>query len=131
MSTDDHGQAVPLDLILGPHLAGTVIRRIANRLQHDDLLPENVALRLACERATDGDPLILAAPGQIWELREGVQDAPARRLAVHLRVSEPPCVYVSDADAGDDGEIDELLLEVLDLYVLASWDVRYLTPAVG
>ncbi|MFE9427804.1 hypothetical protein ACFYNO_33140 [Kitasatospora sp. NPDC006697] len=136
MSTDDHGQAVPLDLILGPHLAATVIRRIATGLQRDDLLPGDVALRLACERATDGDPLVLAAPGQIWELRPEVDidDAPARRLAVHLRLSEPPCVYVSDADAGDDAEIDELLLEVLELYVLASWDVRFLTApttAVG
>jgi hypothetical protein len=136
MSTNPHGQAVPLDLILGPHVAGTVIRRIATALQHDDLLPEHVALRLACERATDGDPLVLAAPGQVWELREGVDidDAPARRLAVQLRLANPPRVYVSDADnLGGDGEIDELLLEVLDLYALASWDVRFLAPhpAVG
>ncbi|MFD0260138.1 hypothetical protein ACFVH7_17895 [Kitasatospora indigofera] len=83
MSTNHRDQAVPLDLILGPHLAGTVIRAIATTLQHDDHLPENLALRLACERATDGDPLVLAAPGQIWELREGIDpdDAPARRLA--------------------------------------------------
>ncbi len=134
MSTDHHGQTVPLDLILGPHLAGTVIRTIAATLHHDDLLPENTALRLACERATDGDPLVLAAPGQIWELRGGIDpdDAPARRLAVHLRVAHPPRVYVSDADESA-GEIDELLLEVLDLYTLASWDVRFLAPnpAIG
>ncbi|MEE1783074.1 hypothetical protein PUR71_09110 [Streptomyces sp. SP17BM10] len=137
MSTDPHGHTVPLDLILGPHLAGAVIRRAANTLQHDDLLPEPVALRLACERATDGDPLILAAPGQIWELRADVDpdDAPARRLAVHLRLASPPRVYVSDPDdpAGDDAEIDELLLDVLHLYTLASWDVRFLVAptAIG
>ena len=132
MSTENHGQAVPLDLILGPHLAAQAIRRAATALQRDDLLPEPVALRLACERATDGDPLILAAPGQIWELRDDVDpdDAPARRLAVHLRLDSPPRVYVSDPDdpagGNGDGEIDELLLEVLDLYTLASWDVRFL-----
>ncbi|MFE4599439.1 hypothetical protein ACFRKE_01115 [Kitasatospora indigofera] len=129
MSTDHRDQAVPLDLILGPQLAGTVIRAIATTLQHDDHLPEILALRLACERATDGDPLVLAAPGQIWELREGIDpdDAPARRLAVHLRVAHPPRVYVSDPDETA-GEIDELLLEVLDLYTLVSWDVRFLAP---
>ncbi|MET8624691.1 hypothetical protein ABZW30_13195 [Kitasatospora sp. NPDC004669] len=137
MSTDHHGQAVPLDLILGPHLAAAVIRRAATALQHDDLLPEHTALRLACERASDGDPLVLAAPGQIWELRADVDpdDAPARRLAVHLRLTGPPRVYVSDLDdPTGDGAIDELLLEVLDLYILASWDTRFLaapTTAVG
>ncbi|GAA2121346.1 hypothetical protein GCM10009759_70950 [Kitasatospora saccharophila] len=132
MSTDPHRQAVPLDLILGPHLAATVIRRTADALQREDLLPETVALRLACERATDGDPLVLAAPGQIWELRADVDpdDAPARRLAIHLRLTSPPTVYVSDPDdpAGDDAAIDELLLEVLDLYTLASWDEHFLAP---
>ncbi|GAA1233852.1 hypothetical protein GCM10009665_25150 [Kitasatospora nipponensis] len=136
MSTDDHGQTVPLGLILGPHLAATVIRQIASGLQREDLLPEDVALRLTCERATDGDPLFLAAPGQIWELRPDVDidDAPARRLAVHLRRADPPRVCVSDADAGDDGEIDELLLEILELYVLASWDLRFIAaphPTAG
>ncbi|GAA2816004.1 hypothetical protein ACFQ0M_00365 [Kitasatospora aburaviensis] len=41
MSPDHHGQAVSLDLILGPHLAAAVIRRTATVLQHDDLLPEH------------------------------------------------------------------------------------------
>ncbi|MEU6622933.1 hypothetical protein ABZ926_19495 [Streptomyces litmocidini] len=49
MSTDRHDRAVPLDLILGPDLAAAVIRRAATGLQRDDLLPEHVALRLACE----------------------------------------------------------------------------------
>ncbi|MGW2543812.1 hypothetical protein ACWC5I_23770 [Kitasatospora sp. NPDC001574] len=130
MSTDHRDQAVPLDRILGPHLAGTVIRTIATNLQHDDHLPEPLALRLACERATDGDPLVLAAPGQVWELRNNVvdpDDVPARRLAVHLRLAAPPRVYVSDPDKSGD-EIDELLLEVLDLYTLTSWDIRFLAP---
>ncbi|MFF4344281.1 hypothetical protein ACFY00_30680 [Kitasatospora sp. NPDC001540] len=131
MSTDPHDHTVPLVLILGPYLAATVIRRAATALQHDDFLPEPVALRLACERATDGDPLVLAAPGQIWELRPDVDpdDAPARRLAIHLRLANPPRIYVSDPDdPSGDGEIDELLLEVLDLYTLTSWDVRFLAP---
>ncbi|MGK4586202.1 hypothetical protein [Kitasatospora sp. HPMI-4] len=136
MSTDHHDHTVPLDLILGPHLAAQIIRRAATALQRNDLLPEPVALRLACERATDGDPLILAAPGQIWELRDDVDpdDAPAHRLAIHLRLTSPPTLYVSDPDdPTGDGEIDELLLEVLHLYTLASWDVRFLTAptAIG
>ncbi|MGW4651342.1 hypothetical protein [Kitasatospora sp. NPDC004289] len=131
MSTDHRDQAVPLDRILGPHLAATVIRTIATTLQHDDHLPETLALCLACERASDGDPIVLAAPGQVWELRAGVDpdDVPARRLAVHLRLAAPPRVYVSDPDdPSGAGEIDELLLEVLDHYTLNSWDVRFLAP---
>ncbi|RAG85012.1 hypothetical protein DN069_13695 [Streptacidiphilus pinicola] len=135
MSTDDrHGQAAPLDLILGPEHAAAVLTRIATTLQQQDLLPEPVALRLACERATDGDPLVLAAPGQVWELRDGVDidDAPARRLAVHLRLEGPPMVVVGDPDdPTGDGELGELLIEVLEMYRLASWDTRFLAPHPG
>jgi len=125
----DRSAGLPLDLILGPELAAVVLYRIAAQLEEQDLLPERVAFRMACERATDSDPLLLAATGQVWELREGVDidDAPARRLAVHLRLAEPPRVYVSDPDDPTSaGEIDELLLEVLDLYVLASWDRQFI-----
>ncbi|WP_042370558.1 hypothetical protein [Streptacidiphilus neutrinimicus] len=132
MSLDDRdGQAVPLDLILGPHQAATVLTRIATTFRQQDLLPEPVALRLACERATDGDPLVLAAPGQVWELRDGVDidDAPAQRLQVHLRLTDPPMVVVGDPDdPTGDGELDELLIEVLEMYRLVSWDTRFLAP---
>ncbi len=118
---------LPLDLLLGPHQAAAVVQRIAGQLADQDQLPPDLALRLACERATDGDPLVIAAPGQVWSLRDDVDpdDAPAQRLAVHLRLTCPPRVYVSDADTPD-GEIDELLIEVLHLYQLDSWDTRFL-----
>ncbi len=117
---------LPLDLLLGPHQAAAVVKRIAAAIADQDQFPPALALRLACERATDGDPLVIAAPGQVWSLRDDVDpdDAPARRLAVHLRLTCPPRVHVCDAD--EPNEIDELLIEVLDLYQLDSWDIRFL-----
>ena len=110
-----------LDHILGAAGAATLIKDAAADLARLDHLTPDAALRLACERIADGDPLLLAAPGQTWQLREDVDidDAPARRLTVHARLTCPPRVLVADTDEMD-GEIDELLLEVLDLYRLAS-----------
>ncbi|MEU6175855.1 hypothetical protein ABZ832_28600 [Streptantibioticus parmotrematis] len=120
----------PLDLLLGAQQAATFIRRTADHLADQDLLAPAAALRQACERITDGDPLLLATPGQTWALHDDIDpdDAPAQRLTVHLRLSCPPRIYASDADQPD-GEIDELLLEVLDLYQLQSWDPAHLNPA--
>ncbi|MFC1436647.1 hypothetical protein ABUW04_00100 [Streptacidiphilus sp. N1-10] len=52
---------MPLDLILHLELVAVVLYRIADSLAQQDLLPERVAFRMACERATDGDPLVQAA----------------------------------------------------------------------
>ncbi|WHM41137.1 hypothetical protein [Streptomyces sp. BPTC-684] len=111
-----------IDQILGSEGAGAFIRQCADDLAHQDQLAPGTALRLACERVADGDPLLIAAPGQTWTLREDVDidDAPARRLQVHARLTTPPRVLVSDLD-DPGGEIDELLLEVLDLYELTAW----------
>ena len=126
----DRSAGLPLDLILGPELAAVVLYRLAAQLEEQDLLPERVAFRMACERATDSDPLLLAATGQIWELREGVDpgEAPARHLQVLARLTCPPRVFVAYEEPGAPGEnqIDEMLLEVLDMYVLASWDRQFI-----
>lgn len=122
-----------LDVILGPAGAARLMRRLAAELVREDGLHPDTALRLACERATDGDPLILAAPGQTWVLSGDVDpdDAPARSLFIHAREAAPPRILASDADVpGEAGEIDELLLEVLDMYELAYWTTVD-TPAEG
>jgi hypothetical protein len=114
----------PLDLILGPTGAARLMRRLAAQLAREDCLPPDTALRIACERATDGDPILLAAPGQCWRLRDDVDpdDAPARMLSIHARLAAPPRIIASDADApGEAGALDELLLKVLDMYELAYW----------
>jgi hypothetical protein len=114
----------PLDLILGPAGAARLIRRLAAQLAREDCLPADTALRMACERATDGDPILLAASGQCWRLRDDVDpdDAPARMLSIHARLAAPPRILASDADVpGEAGEIAELLLTVLDMYELAYW----------
>ena len=128
----DRSAAVPLDLILGPELAAVVLHRIAGTLAEQDLLPEKVAFRLAHQRATDGDPLVLAAPGQIWELQEWADSdvAPCRRLQILQRLHEPPAVLAADADdPTGEGEMCELPIEVLDMYDLVSWDTAFLAPA--
>lgn len=112
-----NADVLPLDVILGPATAAAVLQQLADDLAHADHLPPATALRLACERGTDGDPLLLAAPGQVWSLRPDVSidNAPARRLAA------PPRVLVTSLDDEDDGQADELLIEVLDMYRLDSW----------
>lgn len=123
----------PLDLILGPQGAARLLNRLAAELMREDGLHPNTALRLACERATDGDPVLLAAPGQCWRLQGDVDpaDAPALMLYIHARLAAPPRILASDADIpGEAGDVDELLLEVLDMYELAYW-TPIDTPAEG
>ncbi|WP_410540527.1 hypothetical protein [Streptomyces sp. KL2] len=125
-----------LDVILGPERAAQVIQDLARDLAHRDGLPEAAALRLACERAADGDPLLLAAPGQVWALRPDadLDDAPARRLAIYGRLEAPPRILAladedlpggarteTDIDNGLDEEEEGMLLSVLDRYQLQSW----------
>jgi hypothetical protein len=109
-----------IDRVLSPQDAARLVRSLAHSLTHLDHLPSDTALRLACERVADGDPLALAAAGQLWTLREDadIDDAPARQLIVTGRFTAPPRVAVHDPDTG---EGDELLIEVLDLYTLAEW----------
>ncbi|MEY9961347.1 hypothetical protein [Streptacidiphilus sp. MAP5-52] len=128
----DRSAAVPLDLILTPELAAVVVYRIADTLAEQDMLPERVAFRMACERATDGDPLVLAAPGQVWELREWADPdmAPCGRLQILQRLFGPPRVLAADADdLNGEGQMEELPIEVLEMFDLVSWDTAFLSPA--
>ncbi|MFH9070251.1 hypothetical protein [Streptomyces alboflavus] len=112
----------PLDLVLGTDQARAFIYARAHELTHHDLLPEPVALQLTIHRILHGDPLTLAEPGQVWTLRADTDpdDAPAHRLVIHARHHCPPRVLVTDPD-DPTGEVDELLIEVLDMYQLATW----------
>lgn len=121
---------IRIDQILGSEGAGALIRQCADDLAHQDRLAPATALRLACERVADGDPLLIAALGQTWTLHEDVDidDAPARCLFVQDRLHNPPRVIVTDADTG---ESDELLLEVLALYRLTAWTPDLAELALG
>lgn len=113
-----------IDRILGPQRAATVIHALADDLTHQDAITPDRALRLVCERAAVGDPLLLAAPGQVWQRAAGVDpdDVPAERLAITGRLACPPRVLVRALD-GDDQEEDELLIEALESYDLITWDL--------
>ncbi len=120
--------ATALDQVVGPHRAAEIVRDLARHLAHADGLPEKVALRLTCERAADGDPLLLAAPGQVWELRPDadIDDAPGRRLDLYGRLDGPPRILaLVDGASVLDEELDEdeqgMLLSVLDHYRLVAW----------
>lgn len=112
--------SVPLDLLIGHEQAAAFLARRAEEFVTQDLMEPDRALAMVCERATDGDPLILAAPGQVWHLRSDVdeEDAPATRLVIIERGTCPPRVL-----AIGDGVEDELLIEVLEMYRLESWDL--------
>ncbi|MCI3930272.1 hypothetical protein [Streptomyces sp. AN091965] len=112
----------PLDLIVGPDQARAFLHARTQDLVQLDHLPEAVALRLVYRGALRGDPLVLAAERQTWTLRAGVDpdDAPAHRLCIHARLTSPPRVLVTDPD-DPTGEVDELLIEVLEMYQLANW----------
>ncbi|QCX74931.1 hypothetical protein C9F11_06155 [Streptomyces sp. YIM 121038] len=112
----------PLDLIVGPDQARAFLHARAWELTQLDCLPEAVALRLVYCGALRGDPLVLAAERQTWTLRSDVDpdDAPAHRLCVHARLTSPPRVIVTDPD-DPTGQSDEFLIEVLEMYQLATW----------
>ncbi|WP_405657433.1 hypothetical protein [Streptomyces sp. RK9] len=113
----------PLALIVGADQARAFLHSRARELTELDYLPESVALRLTCRRILRGDPVVLAAPGQVWTLRADTDpdDAPAHRLTVQGRLTCPPRVLVTDPD-DPTGEVDELLIEVLKMYQLATWN---------
>ncbi|MFD9068927.1 hypothetical protein [Streptomyces lasiicapitis] len=115
----------PLSLILGADRAHEFIRSRAQELTSLDHLPEPVALQFTHRRVLRGDPMVLAEPGQVWTLRAGIDpdDAPAHRLTVKARFTCPPRVLVTDPD-DPTGEEDELLIEVLEMYQLATWHAR-------
>ncbi|MEU6236314.1 hypothetical protein [Kitasatospora sp. NPDC047058] len=109
-----------LDLVAGPERAAAHIAALAERLVRVDHLPADVALRVACERVADGEALALAAPGQTWSLRPGVDpdEAPALRLLVLERHACPPRVAVED----EIGFREVLPITALsDLYELTAW----------
>ncbi|MFD9861255.1 hypothetical protein [Streptomyces alboflavus] len=120
----------PLALIVGADQAHAFLHSRARELVDLDHLPESVALRLTYRRVLRGDPMVLAAPGQVWTLRADTDpdDAPAHRLTVQARLTCPPRVLVTDPD-DPTGEEDELLIEVLKMYQLATW--HHHRPATG
>ncbi|MFE3685362.1 hypothetical protein ACFXPM_19225 [Streptomyces sp. NPDC059095] len=80
---------VPLDLLIGPERAAEFINGLVRDLMASDLLPETVAYRLVCEGVTNGDPFLLADPGQMWTLRPGHNGpAPARLFIAHRDVTQ-------------------------------------------
>ena len=75
---------------------------------------------------------MLAAPGQVWELREWADPdmAPCGRLQILQRLHEPPAVLAADADdATGEGQMEVLPIEVLEMFDLVSWDTAFLSPA--
>lgn len=115
---------LPIAEMIGSFAAGAFVKRRINETIALDSLPEPVARRLVCERIADGDPLLLAAPGQTWVLRLDVRpdDAPAQAVYITSRSTEDPTVVVTVLDPGYEGTPFEVLpIEVLDLFELHAW----------
>jgi hypothetical protein len=116
----------PLDQLIGAENLGRIINAAITTAMHLDGLPEPVARNLVCTRAADRDPLLLAAPGQLWTLREDIDPAraPGLRLAIQSRSTEPPAIQarISDGTAVDTWQ--ELPLSALSLYELEGLDTE-------
>ncbi|MEU5108191.1 hypothetical protein AB0H07_39040 [Streptomyces sp. NPDC021354] len=128
---------------IGGQALGDFLTAAANRFVHLDRMPWQKAYQWVTDRADTGDPLIIAAAGQIWVRRNDVDpdEAPARRILITERLTTQAAIHVIyldlDADAHDTGAGnqtlmpqasrkdastgDELLLSFLDLYELQSW----------
>jgi hypothetical protein len=120
---------LPLDIILGsPQQAAAVLNKLTDDMVALDHLNRDRALWLVCERASDSDPLLLAAPGQVWSLRDGIDqdDVPAPRLEVMARIqdTEGPGVLVRCLGGETSGAIWPLQVNGLTPYHLTSWDYR-------
>ncbi|MFJ9693423.1 hypothetical protein [Kitasatospora sp. NPDC101183] len=105
--------------VVGPDRATAHVIQLAQQIRKLDRLGPEVALRLARERVEAGDPLALAAPGQIWTLREDVDedDAPACALGILARTAQPPALLAQD----EHGTVEALPLDVLALFHLTDW----------
>ncbi|MFI8083811.1 hypothetical protein ACIF6L_23770 [Kitasatospora sp. NPDC086009] len=108
-----------LPRVVGPERAAAHTLGLARHIAALDHLAPAAALRLARDRVEAGDPLALAAPGQIWALRPDVEedDAPACALGILARHAEPPALLAQD----EHGTVETLPLDVLDLFHLTTW----------
>ncbi|MFF2039002.1 hypothetical protein ACFVVX_01135 [Kitasatospora sp. NPDC058170] len=106
--------------VAGPDRTATHTRQLARRIAELDGIPSAAALRLARERVEADDPFALAAPGQVWALREDADedDAPACALGILARTAQPPALLAQD----EHGTVETLPLDVLDLFHLATWE---------
>ncbi|MGW4897133.1 hypothetical protein ACWEQL_33455 [Kitasatospora sp. NPDC004240] len=105
--------------VAGPDRTAAHTHRLARQLTAMDGLAPAAALRLARERVEAGDPLAVAAPGQVWALLPGIgeDDAPAYALGILARTTQPPALLAQD----EHGTVETLPLDVLDLFHLVSW----------
>ncbi|MFE3762325.1 hypothetical protein ACFXPI_11230 [Streptomyces sp. NPDC059104] len=79
-----------IDRVVGAEGAAALINRYRAELREQDLLPDKVALAIACEAYADGNVYVVARPGQVWIRR--TEDETEPRL---LRI-----VSVTSAGAG-------------------------------
>ncbi|MFB7057425.1 hypothetical protein ACFCXT_30450 [Streptomyces vinaceus] len=70
-----------IDRVVGAEAAAELINRYRAELREQDLLPDSVALAIACEAYADGYVYVLARAGQVWARRG---DSPCE--PTHLRI---------------------------------------------
>ncbi|WP_405803551.1 hypothetical protein OG729_00650 [Streptomyces sp. NBC_00210] len=90
-----------LDEILGTQQAAAVlVNTLTVGIVEADMFPRDTALRWVCERVTDSDPVLLAAPGQVWVRRTDTDpdEVPAPRLVIRDRLADPPRVAVAELE---------------------------------
>ncbi|NUT50565.1 MAG: hypothetical protein HOV94_25145 [Saccharothrix sp.] len=123
--------AVVLEQLIGPYHAAVWLNETVHDVVVADMLDPVTALEWVLRRVEAGDTYVLAAPGQVWRLPDGVDPvdvgAPARCLWIHQWLAAPPRLVVDLFDDQDDSETDPVRDEVpvADVaaygYQLANW----------
>jgi hypothetical protein len=110
-----------LSELLPENVAGDWLNEQVGLVMVQDRLPAAAAWRVVSEGVRTGDPVILAAPGQVWQLREEFDSlAPwpiARRIEVQVRLYAPGRVQVTV----ETGVQHWLPLHALRMFELVEW----------
>jgi hypothetical protein len=128
---------LPLPDMIGTARADALTRLWVDETMLLDGFPQDLARRVVERRIADGDPLLLAATGQIWVLtdEELLDQVPAVSLRVEAMVGpdhglpvdvEGKAMFFRSLDPGADSTVAVSPVTLLRSYQLQSWN----TPTV-
>ncbi|MEV6681613.1 hypothetical protein AB0N09_32790 [Streptomyces erythrochromogenes] len=76
--------AFRIDRVVGADTAAELVNRYRAELRELDMLPDSVALSVACQAYADGYIYVVARPGQVWVRRGDTRAEPFQLRIVTL-----------------------------------------------